>query len=212
MDHSEFFVNVKEFPHITDEEISAFASHMLSVAANPSPQLMDSLSFYFESRLQEGIPIVPEKEFQDQTPFDFYPIQFKHIPDLHKFPFLEEVLHGVDFARKAVLIFKNGRILYPHTDRSYRTHVVNFPILNACSSKTCFYEIEDPSLEFRPSWCYTSGIKKVAEMQYGPRSLNAFCVQQIHAVEAVNDDPRIVLSASIDGNVNFADVLAKLKK
>ena len=56
------------------------------------------------------------------------------------------------------------------------------------------------------------GVKKVAELQYEPKTLSALCVQQIHSVEAVNDDPRIVLSATIDDNQNFADILHQLKK
>lgn len=212
MDNTEYFVPVKEFTHIPDADIAAFAEHMLGVAANPSKDLMGSIAYYFQSRREEGIPIVPEKENQTVKPFDFYPIQFRFIPDLNKFPFLDEILHGIDVVQRAVLIFKNGKALYPHTDRSYRTHVVNFPILNAQTSKTCFFEIEDPSLQFRPSWCYPAGVKKVAEMQYEPKTLNALCVQQIHSVEAINDEPRIVLSATIDNNPNFADVLRRLKK
>lgn len=212
MGNTEYFVKVKSFSHIPDEELEAFSDHIMGVALNPSKGLMDSIAFYFQSRRVEGIPIVPEKEHQTVKPFNFYPIQFSHIPDLNRFPFLDEVLHGIDIAQRAAFIFKNGRALYPHTDRSYRRHVVNFPIKNALTSKTCFFEIEDPSLEFRPSWCYPTGVKKVAELQYEPKTLSALCVQQIHSVEAVNDDPRIVLSATIDDNQNFADILRQLKK
>ncbi len=212
MENSKYFLHVKAFPNISDNEIEEFANHIMGVAENPSNALLDSVNFYFQSRKDEGIPIVPSKEHQTVKPFDFFPMQFKHIPDLHHFSFLDEVFAGIEVAQRAAFIFRGGKALYPHTDRSHRRHVVNFPIKNAFTSRTCFFEIEDSSLEFRPSWCYPTGVKKVAELQYEPKTLSALCVQQIHSVEAVKEDIRIVLSASIDNNQRFSEILRQLKQ
>lgn len=41
MDNTEYFVKVKSFSHIPDEDLEAFSDHVTGVALNPSKGLMD---------------------------------------------------------------------------------------------------------------------------------------------------------------------------
>ena len=166
MNEKVFHLDIKAFPDIPDSDIAAFADHILELSEHPTPQLQDAVDRYFRTRVEEGIPIVPEESKQIEKAYEFQPFSFHLIPNLEKFPFLEELMKGIQWPLGTALVFKNGSKLYPHTDRGRRSHVVNFPILNAYTSKTNFYALEDENEAIRPSWCYTEGVRKVSTLQY----------------------------------------------
>lgn len=205
-----YFTKVQSFPEICDGEIADFTNLILEIDSNPTPEIQDTIRSYYESRLTEGVAIVPDEEQQTTTPYDFSPFFLTQIKDWGKFKFIRQVMQNVPVKYISVFVFKGGQTLYPHTDRGRRKYVVNFPILNATTSETCFYKITDPNVKLQPSWCYMSDIQKVATMVYEPKTLYALNVQQVHSVEAKNSNPRIVLSAGINGNPYYNRIVDKL--
>lgn len=178
-----------------------FSNDVLELIDHPTAAMLEFIDAYSRTREAGGGAI----NQTNANSYEFIPLSIPLLPFANKYKtFLDTILKNVDWQWAVVIYLANSNILMPHTDVAGRTYAYNFPLLNADQSRTCFYQHKDPNFIVRPNQSFAlNELEQVAELVYEPLTAYILNVQEIHSVINTNTNPRLVISANLNGNLHF---------
>ena len=199
-----FYREIKEYSEILDSEIESFAQSVLSVdwLANDVIKKLN---------MQKELVYLGRKDLADQinqsyvdqgfNPFRGINVPLELIENYKNYDFLNLVYPDYVASDVIVRLTIGENLVLPHVDVGNRQQILNFPILNAYSSRTNFYKFTNGKPD-RNTFFY-SELEQVDALVMKPKTLYAFNGAEPHGIQVSNAEPRIILSYGISDKPQY---------